>query len=46
LSLASIHAAIAYYYANKTSLDAAFAAQVNEDNQWKHFTSTKLKIDN
>jgi uncharacterized protein (DUF433 family) len=25
LSLASIHAAIAHYYANKTALDAAFA---------------------
>jgi uncharacterized protein (DUF433 family) len=36
LSLASIHAAIAYYYANKASLDVAFAAQANEDAQWEY----------
>ncbi|MGF1570668.1 MAG: DUF433 domain-containing protein [Nodosilinea sp.] len=35
LSLASIHAAIAYYYANKADLDASFLAQTEEDAQWE-----------
>jgi uncharacterized protein (DUF433 family) len=35
LSLASIHAAIAYYYANKATLDVLFAAQTEEDAQWE-----------
>ncbi|NJK51969.1 MAG: DUF433 domain-containing protein [Leptolyngbyaceae cyanobacterium SU_3_3] len=40
LSLASIHAAIAYYYANKASLDVSFAAQTQENSQWEQQTTT------
>ncbi len=35
LNLASIHAAIAYYYINKAVLDAEFTAQTEENAQWE-----------
>jgi uncharacterized protein (DUF433 family) len=36
LSLASIHAAIAHYYANQSALDAAFAADAAVSQQLVH----------
>jgi hypothetical protein len=33
LSLAQVHAALAYYYANREELDAAFAAEEAEEDR-------------